>query len=89
MSKFPAFSCQISRGVAQPGSAPQWGCGGRRFKSSRPDQYLSSSISSTQLHPYTDCEYSQTSKPSFRYAAKLDYIISITAQPLDPIIYTK
>ena len=26
------------RGVAQPGSAPQWGCGGRRFKSSRPDQ---------------------------------------------------
>ena len=27
----------LSRGVAQPGSAPQWGCGGRRFKSSRPD----------------------------------------------------
>ena len=26
-----------TRGVAQPGSAPQWGCGGRRFKSSRPD----------------------------------------------------
>ncbi len=26
-----------NRGVAQPGSAPQWGCGGRRFKSSRPD----------------------------------------------------
>ena len=26
-----------SRGVAQPGSAPQWGCGGRRFESSRPD----------------------------------------------------
>ncbi len=24
--------------MAQPGSAPQWGCGGRRFKSSRPDQ---------------------------------------------------
>ncbi len=23
--------------MAQPGSAPQWGCGGRRFKSSRPD----------------------------------------------------
>ena len=29
---------QTKRGVAQPGSAPQWGCGGRRFKSSRPDQ---------------------------------------------------
>ncbi len=33
------------RGVAQPGSAPQWGCGGRRFKSSRPDQLLNSPIS--------------------------------------------
>ena len=28
------------RGVAQPGSAPHWGCGGRWFKSSRPDQFL-------------------------------------------------
>ena len=26
------------RAVAQPGSAPEWGSGGRRFKSSRPDQ---------------------------------------------------
>ena len=26
------------RGVAQSGSAPHWGCGGRRFKSCRPDQ---------------------------------------------------
>ena len=25
------------RGVAQPGSAPQWGCGGREFESRRPD----------------------------------------------------
>ena len=29
---------QISRGVAQPGSAPALGAGGRRFKSYRPDQ---------------------------------------------------
>ena len=28
-----------NRGVAQPGSAPGWGPGGRRFKSSRPDQH--------------------------------------------------
>src|SRR5512140_3695026 len=28
------------RGVAQPGSAPALGAGGRRFKSSRPDQHL-------------------------------------------------
>ena len=25
------------RGVAQPGSAPEWGSGGRRFKSGHPD----------------------------------------------------
>ena len=28
------------RGVAQSGSAPHWGCGGRRFKSCRPDQFF-------------------------------------------------
>ena len=28
----------MTRGVAQSGSAPAWGVGGRRFKSSRPDQ---------------------------------------------------
>src|SRR5438309_6108478 len=27
------------RGVAQPGSAPAWGAGGRWFKSSRPDHF--------------------------------------------------
>src|SRR5215208_4289284 len=25
----------------QPASVPRWGCGGRRFKSSRPDQFTS------------------------------------------------
>ena len=29
---------KVNRGVAQSGSAPHWGCGGRRFKSCRPDQ---------------------------------------------------
>jgi hypothetical protein len=29
-----------SRGVAQPGSAPALGAGGRWFESSRPDQYF-------------------------------------------------
>ncbi len=29
------------RDVAQPGSASHWGCGGRRFESSRPDQFQS------------------------------------------------
>ncbi len=40
---YDAAPCQLNddfgRGVAQPGSAPQWGCGGRRFESSRPDQF--------------------------------------------------
>jgi hypothetical protein len=31
---------QNNRDVAQSGSAPEWGSGGRWFKSSRPDQYL-------------------------------------------------
>ena len=29
-----------NRGVAQPGSAPEWGSGGRRFKSDHPDHRL-------------------------------------------------
>ena len=33
---------QIKRGVAQPGSAPGLGPGGRRFESCRPDYYLHS-----------------------------------------------
>ena len=32
------FVMMFSRDVAQLGSAPAWGAGGRRFKSSRPDQ---------------------------------------------------
>ncbi len=28
----------LCRGVAQSGSVPEWGSGGRWFKSSRPDQ---------------------------------------------------
>ena len=39
VSLWTATTKQDRRGVAQPGSAPQWGCGGRRFKSSRPDQF--------------------------------------------------
>ena len=30
----------LGRDVAQPGSASHWGCGGRRFESSRPDQLI-------------------------------------------------
>ena len=32
------------RGVAQPGSAPAWGAGGRWFKSTRPDIQLPHSL---------------------------------------------
>ena len=34
----------FSRGVAQPGSAPALGAGGRWFESSRPDHFLSSGV---------------------------------------------
>ena len=36
--KFVLNLKEIYRGVAQPGSAPALGAGGRRFKSSRPDK---------------------------------------------------
>ena len=35
----PAFISESIRGVAQPGSAPGLGPGGRRFESCRPDLY--------------------------------------------------
>jgi hypothetical protein len=34
------LDCEARRGVAQSGSAPVWGTGGRRFKSGRPDHLL-------------------------------------------------
>ena len=43
-------SVRPSRGVAQPGRAPGSGPGGRRFKSSRPDQL--SSIKSSAFPPF-------------------------------------
>jgi hypothetical protein len=38
------------RGVAQSGSAPGWGPGGRRFKSCLPDQGLDGAEGSNVLH---------------------------------------
>ena len=38
-SKTVCFLVHTSRGVAQPGSAPVLGTGGRRFKSSHPDHF--------------------------------------------------
>src|SRR5438876_10057204 len=34
------WAWRLRRGVAQPGSAPEWGSGGRRFKSCLPDSDL-------------------------------------------------
>src|SRR5512132_1829812 len=39
-----------SRGVAQPGSASHWGCGGRWFESSRPD-HQSRKVTSPHVEP--------------------------------------
>src|SRR5690554_471007 len=37
-SQFECYNARLCRGVAQPGSAPAWGAGGREFESHRPDQ---------------------------------------------------
>src|SRR2546421_11671171 len=37
-----AQAFRTARGVAQSGSAPEWGSGGRWFESSRPDQSVKS-----------------------------------------------
>src|SRR4051812_21550842 len=44
---------QPSRGVAQPGSASHWGCGGRWFESSRPDHFKESLVT-FDVHYFTD-----------------------------------
>ena len=48
-TKNNCFVLSMCRSVAQPGSAPQWGCGGRRFKSSRSDQIAFQDILSAML----------------------------------------
>ena len=40
MIKIPLHNQGLKRDVAQPGSAPASGAGGRKFKSCHPDQYL-------------------------------------------------
>ncbi len=50
-TKKNCFVLSMSRSVAQPGSAPQWGCGGRRFKSSRSDQIAFQKIPKSFLTP--------------------------------------
>ena len=42
--RFPSPACTTPRGVAQSGSAPGWGPGGRRFKSCLPDSRKSLQI---------------------------------------------
>src|SRR6476661_6152563 len=39
------------RGVAQPGSASHWGCGGRWFESSRPDHRSTESLQQNMSSP--------------------------------------
>jgi hypothetical protein len=60
------------RGVAQSGSAPGSGPGGRRFESSRPDHLTQKSRSLQALHPSRSLQaidYSYTQTSSFRPAS--------------------
>src|SRR5690606_20366433 len=50
------------RGVAQLGSAPHWGCGGRRFKSCRPDQLFELFAPLDSRPPIADWRRSQRRK---------------------------
>src|SRR5438874_12741004 len=50
------------RGVAQPGSAPALGAGGRRFKSSRPDQSLPYSARTCRVAEVGSCDAVRWSK---------------------------
>ena len=45
----PAYTFGSLRDVAQPGSALQWGCRGRRFESGRPDRWKVNSLSALGL----------------------------------------
>src|SRR3982750_4469540 len=48
---WPCLDAPASRGVAQPGSASHWGCGGRWFESSRPDHSTESQLTSMPNPP--------------------------------------
>jgi CDP-diacylglycerol--glycerol-3-phosphate 3-phosphatidyltransferase len=54
--------------VAQPGSAPGWGPGGRRFKSSRPDFFLDASPKAVHLAEAVDVGRSDTQQGRSRFA---------------------
>jgi hypothetical protein len=41
-----------NRGVAQPGRAPRWGCGCRRFESSRRDHHTLLSLNCSRSIPF-------------------------------------
>src|SRR5450432_2183115 len=71
------------RGVAQPGSAPAWGAGGRRFKSSRPDHYLFEWTQARHQEP-CPCSYSSSMRNAMNIA-----ISDELAQPVVWLYATK
>jgi hypothetical protein len=50
------YNVRFFRGVAQPGSVPAWGAGGREFESHRPDHLIPINIVSenSRLAKYED-----------------------------------
>src|SRR5271156_2937155 len=67
---------QQSRGVAQPGSAPALGAGGRWFKSSRPDQSFPPLAAASEGSPMTVTVFVGTSVDGFiaRANGDLDFL---------------
>ena len=58
MIKIPLHNLGLKRDVAQPGSAPASGAGGRKFKSCHPDQYLQGATSPGSLFSFGLRSYS-------------------------------
>ena len=58
MHDSPAYRPAFGRDVAQPGSASHWGCGGRRFESSRPDQNINDLFSPSHSASSFSLEFS-------------------------------
>ena len=60
----------LGRGVAQPGSASDWGSGGRRFESCRPDQLFRKAKPSPQEQGFFRLLGRITGKKKARYGAR-------------------
>ena len=70
-TRFCALIIPTCRGVAQPGSAPEWGSGGRRFESCRPDHRVLQ-VSPAGGHLRREFSFSDRGAPATKRMAQKD-----------------